>query len=100
MRFILGLLVAGLMTVTAAAQPWYFRGDFNTHGLDNPMTQDPMDPTHYTASVTGLFDDRYGQRPASRHVYVRYRYLRLQVSWRRRRSAECLGQFDRRYFRQ
>jgi hypothetical protein len=62
MRFILSLLVAGLMTATAAAQPWYVRGEFE--GWQNPpdpayqMVVDPGDPTHYTKDVTGLFDNQ------------------------------------------
>jgi hypothetical protein len=46
------------MAVPALAQPWYARGEFNGWTQDNPMTVDPMDPTHYTAAITGLFDDQ------------------------------------------
>ena len=57
MKRFLALLVVALFAAPAAAQPWYVRGDFNATALTNPMTQDPQDSTHWTASVTGLFDD-------------------------------------------
>lgn len=60
MRFALAVITVGLLAASAAAQPWYARGEFNGWSTDTPMTQDPMDAVHWTADVTGLFDfERY-----------------------------------------
>ena len=57
MRFLSSVLLLTLLAVPAAAQPWYARGEFNGWSLDNPMVVDPGDATHYTANVSGLFDN-------------------------------------------
>ena len=58
MRLFLSVFITMLLAVPAMAQPWYARGEFNAWTQDNPMTQDPMDSTHWTADVTGLFDNQ------------------------------------------
>lgn len=50
-------LLLALLAVPAAAQTWYARGEFNGWGLDNPMVVDPGDSTHFTANLTGLFEN-------------------------------------------
>src|SRR5688572_10309142 len=66
MRRLFALLFLGVLTVPAAAQPWYARGDFGTpspppgnptgelspwNDLSFPMVQDPINPIHYTRTV-------------------------------------------------
>jgi hypothetical protein len=58
MRVFSGVFIALLLATSAVAQPWYARGEFNAWTQDNPMTQDPMDSTHWTADLTGLFDNQ------------------------------------------
>lgn len=53
-RFLAAMLVA-LLAAPAMAQPWYARGEFNGWSQDNIMTQDPMNPIHWTTTVGGLF---------------------------------------------
>ncbi len=57
MRFLSGVLFLMLLAVPAAAQPWFARGEFNGWTTDNPMIVDPNDATHFTANVSGLFDN-------------------------------------------
>jgi hypothetical protein len=54
MRFLSGVLLLALLAVSATAQPWYARGDFNGWAADNAMVD--QGGGHYTASITGLFD--------------------------------------------
>jgi hypothetical protein len=56
MRFILGVLIAGLLATSAAAQPWYARGEFNGWTQDNPMTDEGGG--HWTADIGPLFDNQ------------------------------------------
>jgi hypothetical protein len=56
MRYILAALVSALLAATAAAQPFYVRGDFNAFGLDHPMV-DSGDGIYFTRTVDGLFPD-------------------------------------------
>ncbi len=55
MRVFLSVLFAALLAMPAAAQPWYARGEFNSYGLDNPLTN--QGGGHWTADITGLFED-------------------------------------------
>jgi len=69
MRFFLSLLLAGVMTATAAAQPFYARGTFGNPALDY-NGGDPLSPfddltyemtnvsgNHWTVNVGGQFDN-------------------------------------------
>jgi hypothetical protein len=55
MRFTLAVLLSGLLAASAMAQPWYARGDWNTHGLTDPMVH--QGGIHWTADITGFFSD-------------------------------------------
>jgi hypothetical protein len=57
MRLLASVLVLALLSVPAAAQPWYARGSFNGWGTADQMVVDPGDATHYTANLTGFFDN-------------------------------------------
>ncbi len=56
MRFLSGVLFVALFAVSATAQPWYARGEFNGWSTDNEMVD--QGGGHYTASITGLFDNQ------------------------------------------
>jgi hypothetical protein len=55
MRFLSSVILLAVLSTTAMAQPWYARGSFNGWTTDNPMTD--QGGGHYTANITGLFDD-------------------------------------------
>ncbi len=63
MKRFLAVLVVSLFSASAMAQgPWYAKGTFqlNQWSTDNPMTQDPLNPIHWTTTVGGdgsLFDN-------------------------------------------
>jgi hypothetical protein len=57
MKRLWALMLLCLFAAPAMAQPWYARGEFNAWDTSTPMTQDTGNPIHYTADITGLFDD-------------------------------------------
>ncbi len=57
MRIILSLLVASMLSAIAAAQPYYARGTFTIPEWDTSIPMTEAAPGHYTATVTGLFDN-------------------------------------------
>jgi hypothetical protein len=50
------VLFAGLLAASAAAQPWYARGEFNGWTQDNPM--EDQGGGLWTEDITGLFDNQ------------------------------------------